>query len=254
MVRLGRLCDNPKSGLHTDTLHYPRLTPSPLTKGGLQGGSVKCQSTNQIEWLIKTWGWLLFLPLASPALAHTVKVSGDVAATFHIEPHHNPKAGKPSQAWFALTERGGKVIPLAQCNCKLAVHLNPHQEGDAPLLEPALKALSTEQYQGIPSAEITFPKVGAYELEISGTPKAGAKFQPFELSYEVTVAAGAMASDAPAQPKQSTLQSEAPAVSPKIEETSPSGAFGWLTIATGVGAAALATTGYLLWRGKNPKK
>ena len=61
-------------------------------------------------------GWML-LPalLVAPVLAHTVKVDGDVAATFHIEPHHNPVAGKPSLAWFALTRKGGQLIPLAQC-------------------------------------------------------------------------------------------------------------------------------------------
>jgi hypothetical protein len=195
----------------------------------------------------KTWGWVLFFPLAAPALAHNIKVSGDVAATFHIEPHHNPKAGKPSQAWFALTEQGGKVIPLSQCNCKLAVHLNPHQEGDTPLLEPALKALSTEQYQGIPSAEITFPEIGVYELEISGTPKAGAKFQPFELSYEVTVASGATASEPKTQP--STQSGGTKAAVPKTEEAWPK------LKGTGLGAAvlAVATAGYLLLRRNNKK-
>jgi len=37
--------------------------------------------------------------------AHTVKISGDVAALFHIEPEHNPRAG--SLTWFALTRKGG---------------------------------------------------------------------------------------------------------------------------------------------------
>jgi hypothetical protein len=147
--------------------------------------------------LVKSYplvAWILLLPLTTPVLAHNIKVSGTVAATFHIEPNHNPKAGEPSQTWFALTYKGGTVIPLAQCDCKLAVHTKPHKEGEAPLLEPALKSLSTEQYQGIPSAEIIFPKPGEYELEISGKPKAGAKFQPFELSYTVTVLTGSSSS------------------------------------------------------------
>jgi hypothetical protein len=202
----------------------------------------------------KTWGWLLLVPLAAPALAHNIKVSGDIAATFHIEPHHNPKAGKPSQAWFVLTQRGGTVIPLTQCNCKLKVHLNPHQAGDAPVLEPVLQPLSTEQHLGIPSAEITFPKGGAYALEISGTPKAGAKFQPFELSYEVTVTGGAMASDAKAQPQQEQSIPKNAAPPKTLKATLPSDAFRWLAIAPGVGAIALATTGYIWLRRHNPKK
>ena len=48
-----------------------------------------------------------------------------------------------------------------------------------------------EQYQGIPGAEFVFPQAGEYELEFSGTPKAGSDFQPFQFSYTVTVRAGA---------------------------------------------------------------
>jgi hypothetical protein len=141
---------------------------------------------------------LLFMTvLIGPAVAHEVEVSNDVAATFHIEPDHTPKAGKPSLAWFALTKKGGKIIPLEQCNCKLTVHLNPHKEGTKSLLEPPLKAVSADRYQGIPGAEIVFPKAGSYELELSGTPKAGANFQPFELPYTVTVGAGTAATVSP---------------------------------------------------------
>ena len=50
--------------------------------------------------------------LISPAYSHEVEISGDVAATFHIEPNHNPKAGQTTQAWFALTRKGGTIIPL----------------------------------------------------------------------------------------------------------------------------------------------
>jgi hypothetical protein len=151
----------------------------------------------------KQWGILLGLSFAAPAFAHTVKVAGDVAATFHIEPNHNPKVGQPSQAWIALTQRGGKVIPLTKCRCKLKIYLNPYKKGDTPTLEPALRPISTERYQNIPSAEITFPKSGEYRLEISGMPQSGATFQPFELSYEVTVMASPFASKTIAQPKPS---------------------------------------------------
>ncbi len=196
--------------------------------------------------------WLLWVTLAAPAFAHTVHVSGDVAATFHIEPNHNPKAGHPSQAWFSLTQRGGKVIPLAQCNCKLKIHLNPHKEGDTPTLEPVLKPISTAQYQNVPGADITFPKSGEYELELSGTPKTGAKFQPFELSYEVTVMAGAMASAAGVQPKNGTQSvkvtpTAAPqkeGAQPAIDSTLP------IVAGAGFGIAAIAVVGFTLGRKK----
>jgi len=125
-----------------------------------------------------------------PAAAHKVEVSGDVGGTLHIEPNDNPRAGEPSQAWFALTRRGGKVIPLAQCNCQLAVYAEPYAAGEPALLEPTLKPVAVERYQGIPGAEIVFPKPGLYQLELNGKPTSGARFKPFEFKFEVTVAAG----------------------------------------------------------------
>ncbi|HEY9896664.1 MAG TPA: hypothetical protein V6D34_14865 [Candidatus Sericytochromatia bacterium] len=133
-------------------------------------------------------GWFAVpVLLATPVLAHTVKVSGDVAATFHIEPNHNPRAGTPSQAWFGLTRKGGSTIPLSQCNCQLAVYAVPYNSKAAPLLQPPLKPINAAQYKGVPGANIVFPKAGRYELRLSGTPKAPASFRPFQLSYSVTV-------------------------------------------------------------------
>jgi len=120
-------------------------------------------------------------------LAHEVEVSADVAATFHLEPNHNPRAGQPARVWFALTRRGGQIIPLEQCNCKLGVYLKERKEGDKPLMQPPLKAISAERYKGIPGADIVFPKAGIYELELSGTAQNKANFKPFKLTYTVTV-------------------------------------------------------------------
>ncbi|MEG4058660.1 MULTISPECIES: hypothetical protein [unclassified Microcoleus] len=148
----------------------------------------------------KSLGLLVFLGLLIEAaipsapqlnslsvLAHEVEVSGDVAATFHLEPNHNPRAGQSARVWFALTRRGGKIIPLEQCNCKLAVYPKERPEGDKPLMQPPLKAISAEKYQGIPGADIVFPKAGIYQLNLSGTAKNPANFKPFKLSYTVTV-------------------------------------------------------------------
>jgi hypothetical protein len=120
-------------------------------------------------------------------LAHEVEVSGDVAATFHLEPNHNPRAGQPARVWFALTRRGGQIIPLEQCNCKLAVYPKNRKDGDKPLMQPPLKAVSAEKYQGIPGADIVFPKAGIHELELSGKTQNKANFKPFKLTYTVTV-------------------------------------------------------------------
>jgi hypothetical protein len=192
-------------------------------------------------YLLLTW-ILLLLPSIAPAAAHNIKVSSDVAATFHIEPNHNPKAGEPSQAWFALTHKGGTIIPLTQCDCKLAVRAEPHQKGETPLLEPALKPLSTEQYQGIPSADIIFPKSGEYALEIRGRPKAGAKFQPFKLSYTVTAVAGRSSNSQPSidRDRQAVQKSKKSGSTPN-----PSSFFLAIPIAILFGLGALGVLQYL---------
>ncbi len=134
----------------------------------------------------------LVIPVANvyPASAHSVKIAGDVGGTLHIEPNDNPRAGEPTQAWFALTRKGGRVIPLAQCNCRLAVYAQPYAPGEPPLLEPSLNPVAAERYQGIPGAEVVFPKPGIYQLQLNGKPTSGETFRPFNLKFEVTVAAG----------------------------------------------------------------
>lgn len=128
-----------------------------------------------------------FLPIAS---AHTVKIAGNIGGTIHIEPNDNPSAGQPAQTWFALTRKGGQVLPLKECNCQLAIYAEPHTPGEPALLEPPLKPVDAERYQGIPGAEITFPKAGVYELQLSGKPATAGSFRPFDLRFQVTVAAG----------------------------------------------------------------
>jgi len=128
----------------------------------------------------------LLTAVTIPAIAHNVEISNDVAATFHIEPNHNPKANQPSTAWFALTRRGGSSIPLSECNCNLNVYAVPRADDAQPIQSPELTALDVEKYQDIPGAEIIFPQPGAYELEISGTAKDDS-FSAFELSYTVNV-------------------------------------------------------------------
>ncbi|WP_199349400.1 hypothetical protein [Nostoc flagelliforme] len=150
-----------------------------------------------ISWNQGTIKYLLFLSCLVisitniyPASAHKVEISGDVGGTLHIEPNDNPRAGEPSQAWFALTRRGGRVIPLSQCNCQLAVYAQPYAAGEPPLLEPELEPVAAERYQGIPGAEVVFPKPGIYELQLNGKPVSGARFKPFQFKFEVTVAGG----------------------------------------------------------------
>ena len=122
--------------------------------------------------------------------AHTVKVSNDIGATIHIEPNDRARAGEVAPTWFALTKKGGKTVPLRDCNCLLTIYAQPHTPGEPALLEPPLKPMNVERYEGIPGAEITFPKPGVYELQLRGKPGTGKNWQPFELKFEVIVATG----------------------------------------------------------------
>ncbi|NLQ03829.1 hypothetical protein [Cylindrospermopsis raciborskii] len=133
---------------------------------------------------------LITATLTNIVNAHTVKVSNDIGATLHIEPKDQARAGEAAPVWFALTQKGGRSVPLRDCNCHLAIYAQPHTPGEPALLEPPLKPMNVERYEGIPGAEITFPKPGVYELELTGKPSTGENWQPFELKFEVIVAQG----------------------------------------------------------------
>jgi hypothetical protein len=129
----------------------------------------------------------LVIPRAS---AHKIETAEDVGATLHIEPADTPRAGEAAKTWFALTRKGGKIIPLTECDCQLAIYSSPRTAQAKPIAQPNLQPVSAERYQGIPGTEITFPKPGAYQLELSGKPANDDSFKPFELKFDVTVAAG----------------------------------------------------------------
>jgi hypothetical protein len=133
---------------------------------------------------------LLMAMSSTAAIAHNVEVAGDVAGTWHVEPDHNPRSGEPAKVWIALTRKGGEVLPLNQASCQLAVFSQPHTEGDKPLLQPELKAIAVEKYEGIPGADVVFPQAGLYEMELSCTPKQAGTFAAFEMQSAVTVVSG----------------------------------------------------------------
>jgi len=130
---------------------------------------------------------LVSLSLSMRVLAHKVEISDQVAGTLHIEPNDNPRQGEKVQSWFALTSRGGQIIPLSQCDCQLLIYTLPRNQEDKPILNPILQAVDVGKYQGIPGALITFPKIGSYELEILGTANDGNNLRNFSLNYTVNV-------------------------------------------------------------------
>ncbi|NJN38776.1 MAG: hypothetical protein HC790_08685 [Acaryochloridaceae cyanobacterium CSU_3_4] len=131
-----------------------------------------------------------------PGQAHTIKTTGTIAVTFHLEPDHHPRAGESAQVWFILTQKGGTVIPLDQCDCKLQIY-SEADPSPTPLFQPPLTAVSAEQYQDIPGTKIMFPQPGNYRLAFQGRPRSGNLFTPFQFNFPVTVAQGADPSSLP---------------------------------------------------------
>jgi hypothetical protein len=151
----------------------------------------KSWTSKTVQFLTVSFCLDLFLLSYVPsAIAHQVKIAEEVGATIHVEPNDNPRAGENSQTWFALTRKGGKSIAVEECDCQLAVYKQPRKPGDSPVLKPALKPLSAEQYKDIPGADIVFPQVGVYQVALTGKAKDANSFKPFDLQFDVTVAAG----------------------------------------------------------------
>ncbi len=157
------------------------------------------------------------------AIAHEVEISDDVGGTLHIEPNDTPRAGEEILAWVALRTEGGQAINLEDCDCQLAVYAQPKQADAAPLLSPELTAVEGDGVQGIPGAEFIFPSVGLYTLVMTGEPEQAADFSPFELAFDVTVAAGESV-PAPASGSPAVLSPpEIPAESAAAEAISDTG-------------------------------
>ncbi len=217
----------------------------PLKKGDLGGAlNVATYSKNFQTFSNKpiNFGWLLLLTtlLTNPANAHKIETQKDVGATMHIEPNDAPRAGETALTWFGLTQKGGKIIPLNECNCKLSLY-SQSPTGSTLLQQPPLKAVSQERYIGIPGAEITFPAAGSYQLQLQGSPKAGATFSPFELKFDVNVAPGVAA------PKSSD-RLPTQVVTQKQQTTPP-----WLIPAVAIGAIFTGAIALVVWRNLHRK-
>lgn len=162
----------------------------PRNRGRLNIFTIFTRHKSKIKYLLLLVLSSLIVAENTQVLAHTVKISADVGGTVHLEPNDSPRAGEVTPAWFLLTRKGGQVIPLKDCHCQLAIYAEPHVTGEPALIQPLLKPIQAERYQGIPGAEFIFPKPGAYQLQLSGTPVTARSFLPFELKFLVTVARG----------------------------------------------------------------
>ncbi|MFO8040949.1 MAG: hypothetical protein R6U67_16055 [Sodalinema sp.] len=153
-------------------------------------------------------------------VAHLIKTDGNVGATFHLEPNHNPRSGEPAQTWFALTQSGGESVSLDECDCQLEVF----RGGDRSqaIATPTLTAISAEGYEDIPGAEVIFPEAGVYDLVLTGSPQNSANFEPFSLSYNVTVRPGRATAEVTSETETretATSETQAVASGEGVDET-----------------------------------
>ncbi|MFN5856341.1 MAG: hypothetical protein ACK456_10660 [Pseudanabaenaceae cyanobacterium] len=123
--------------------------------------------------------------LPQPKAKHELKISGNVAGMIHVHPDHRPVVGEITQIWIALSQRGGKTIPLSGCDCRMELH---NLSNSAPTLRPILLPISLEGYTDVPSATLRFTQQGRYRLQLTGKPQRGYSFTPFTLEFEVNVA------------------------------------------------------------------
>jgi hypothetical protein len=124
----------------------------------------------------------LTILISSLLSGHTVSIDqgAGIAGTWHIEPNHNPRANQPAVVWVAVTRRGGQPIPMHQLQCQLFVFRLPRR--DQPVQTLSLRAIDAENFRQIPSAQVTFPQQGRYQLALDCV-----KPQPFRLTYETIV-------------------------------------------------------------------
>ena len=174
------------------------------------------------------------IDLTQPAQAHQVQTGETVGATLHLEPNDTPRAQEDTLIWLALTRRGGRVIPLEDCDCTLRIY-----QGNTMLAQPYLQPISVEGYPDIPSATFLFPTVGTYTIVLEGRPVNEAEFEPFELAYNVTVAAAAPVTPQTTETTDWPMEPDIPATLPEPDATAPS----TLTVILVVAAA----TGLALW-------
>ncbi len=126
--------------------------------------------------------FILFATVPQTVFAHVLKSDGDIGAIIHIDPEDSPVVGEPATFFFEFKDKSGK-LNLAQCDCIVTIA----NRGTQVLSQP----LSTSSSSlNSPAFQYTFPAKSLYTVVVKGSPKAGASFQSFALSYDIRVDRG----------------------------------------------------------------
>jgi len=111
-----------------------------------------------------------------------IKTTETIAATIHLDPGNEPRAGQASLTKFVLTHSQGQPVPPSNCDCQIAIY---NADNQLVMRDLPLSAVQTTGQQSI-STIITFPTPGAYRLVLTGHSHNGS-FEPFVLNFPVTV-------------------------------------------------------------------
>lgn len=115
--------------------------------------------------------------------AHASEANAGIEATMHVEPADHPIVNKESQFFFVFKDPAG-TFEISRCDCSIKL-LKDDQVIDQESVFPENTSFISLGSKPLFSKVFTEP--GNYELELLGSPKDGAIFQPFTLHYNVVV-------------------------------------------------------------------
>lgn len=124
----------------------------------------------------------IFLFLPKSIFAHEFAKDKNISVIMHIEPEDNPTPLEESTFHFDV-ENSNQEFKLANCDCNVIIKEAGRRIFSAKLIGALDK--STSIYNG--SIQFVFPKEDTYQIELIGRPISGKAFQPFSLSWNVTV-------------------------------------------------------------------
>lgn len=119
---------------------------------------------------------ILFL-LPQTSLAHTLENVRSIGAVLHVNSDDNPVVRQPATLVFSMSDQEN-LFNAKQCACTLNI-----KRGEENLGSLDVTAVSLDKLE----LGYTFPEPGVYTLTLSGIPKDGAIFKPFELPFELRV-------------------------------------------------------------------
>jgi hypothetical protein len=139
---------------------------------------------------------LILIALALPLLtsAHVLKTDGTIGVVIHLAPDDAPLAGAPTPIYFAFKNTEG-AFDIATCECALWV--SSYAERNSVDLAQPDSIIHTHGNPASADASYVFPRPDIYAVRIIGTPRDGAAFEKFDVTFDVRVAEYAEGGGAP---------------------------------------------------------